>query len=222
MRQIQPAGPYSIVAMCAGSFIALEMCSQLVDAGQSIARFILLDPDPTPRGFVWRDPAEVGIRRWRSRAKSLPRLIYKKIAKASRGRARAWRGPMDPYKSYEKELGVRAKRLGRIRDTIEKRRAGEIDWASPEERSYSPEKMLEASQQLLNALRTHVPRPYAGKAAILVRSGRGPDLVRDGSFWRHHLGGIDWSAGASTHGDLFDAQIVETARFVRRVLESPS
>ncbi|WP_410968645.1 thioesterase domain-containing protein, partial [Salmonella sp. SAL4443] len=47
MRIIQPTGPYNLAAMCAGSFIALEMCHQLESAGQAIGRLILLDPTPT-------------------------------------------------------------------------------------------------------------------------------------------------------------------------------
>ena len=34
MRRVQPIGPYYIVAMCAGSFIALEMCHRIEEAGE--------------------------------------------------------------------------------------------------------------------------------------------------------------------------------------------
>ena len=34
MRKIQPTGPYHIVAMCSGCFIALEMCEQLEKVGE--------------------------------------------------------------------------------------------------------------------------------------------------------------------------------------------
>ena len=53
MRAIQLNGPYNIVAMCAGAFIALEMCNQLVEAGQAVARLVLLDPDTMPP--VWKE-----------------------------------------------------------------------------------------------------------------------------------------------------------------------
>ena len=42
------SGPYHFAAMCAGSFIALEMCHQLEMAGETIGRLILLDPTPAP------------------------------------------------------------------------------------------------------------------------------------------------------------------------------
>jgi thioesterase domain-containing protein len=48
MRQLQPVGPYFLVALCAGSFIALEMCHRLQEAGESVARLILLDPPSAP------------------------------------------------------------------------------------------------------------------------------------------------------------------------------
>ena len=48
MRQLQPSGPYYIAAMCAGSFIALEMCHRLVEAVEPVWRRILLDPPSAP------------------------------------------------------------------------------------------------------------------------------------------------------------------------------
>ena len=44
MRTVQQSGPYHIAAMCAGSFIALEMCNQLEKVGQAVRRLVLLDP----------------------------------------------------------------------------------------------------------------------------------------------------------------------------------
>ena len=44
MISVQPIGPYRVIAMCSGSFIALEMCSQLKERGQTVARLVLLDP----------------------------------------------------------------------------------------------------------------------------------------------------------------------------------
>ena len=48
MREVQPAGPYNIAAMCSGAFIALEMCNQIEESGEKIGRLILLDPDTMP------------------------------------------------------------------------------------------------------------------------------------------------------------------------------
>jgi thioesterase domain-containing protein len=36
--------------MCAGAFIALEMCNQVEEAGETVGRLILLDPNTMPPG----------------------------------------------------------------------------------------------------------------------------------------------------------------------------
>ena len=185
-RKIQPSGPYHILAMCAGAFIALEMCNQIEEAGETVGRLILLDPRPVPG--------------------ALAKLHQKK------GKSR-----MKRALSRFKRRRIRAEEL---RCRIQRGRAGDIDWASPEERSYSPEAMLEASVQLFRAFDRYVPRPYSGKAALLVSAERAPKIVGYGSFWRTYLGGIDYEVCGSTHDDIFGAQIVETGRFVRNVLET--
>ena len=214
MREIQPAGPYYIAGMCAGSFIALEMCNQLVEAGQSIARLILLDPQPTPRALATRYATTSKSRR----PSFLQKGPAKRICDAVRHISRALPGASDPF---AQELRQRAKTLKR-QEAIRRRRLGEVDWASPDERSYSPEAMLDASLQLHEALKTHIPRPFSGKAAILSRSKRADRIVGGTSFWRDHLGGIDCRVYDSSHRELFGAKIVETARFVRSVFDSES
>jgi thioesterase domain-containing protein/acyl carrier protein len=53
MREVQPAGPYNIAAMCSGAFIALEICNQIQDSGEKIGSLILLDPDTMPP--AWKE-----------------------------------------------------------------------------------------------------------------------------------------------------------------------
>ena len=214
LREIQPMGPYHLAAMCAGSFIALEMCNQLADNGQSVARLILLDPSPAPRALARRYPNR---NKWSHRFQ----------AKGNSGWSRyflrrirwAWNGVPDPF---EQEMKTRAKMLKR-KESIRQRREGQADGASPEERSYSPEKMLAASQRLYEALNTYVPRPYAGKAAVLVRTNRPlTEIIGRRTFWRDHLSEIDCRHSDASHHDLFDTHIMDTARFVKCVLEHPS
>jgi thioesterase domain-containing protein/acyl carrier protein len=214
MREIQPNGPYALGALCSGAFIALEMCNQLVEARQTIAHFILLDPTPAPRALAWQYPVKDKWRRPKFPKKQnwgIPNLL----------RHVRWslrKGP-DPF---EQELRIRAKKLKRQK-AIRQRRSVEVDGATPEERSYSPEGMLNASQRLYEAQLKHVPRPFAGKAVIFTNSKRAKLIVDGASFWRRHLDGIDCRVSKSTtHKDLFGAQIVETARFVKDVLQSPS
>jgi thioesterase domain-containing protein/acyl carrier protein len=201
LREIQPMGPYHLAAMCAGSFIALEMCNQLADNGQSVARLILLDPQRVPDALVgrYRTPPRnlQGIRSF------LSRILW------------ACRGLLDPFKREQ----IRRAKILKRQEMIGRRRRGEqVDLVPPEERSYSPEKMLAASMQLYEALRTHVPRRYSGKAAIRLTKKK----ARNISFWQDYVGSIDFELCDGRHTEMFSAQIVETAGFVRNVLESPS
>ena len=214
LREIQPTGPYHLAAMCAGSFIALEMCNQLVDSEQSVARLILLDPSPAPRALARRYPNR---NKWSQRfqakgSSSWGRYLLRRIRWA-------WYGAPDPF---EKEMKMRAKMLKR-KESIRQRHAGQTDDASPGERSYSPEKMLAASQRLYEALNTYVPRPYAGKAAVLVKINRPlTEIIGRRAFWRDHLSEIDCRHANASHHDLFDTHIVDTASFVKYALEHPS
>jgi thioesterase domain-containing protein/acyl carrier protein len=206
MREIRPVGPYHIAGMCAGSFIALEMCNQLIEDGQSIARFILLDPRRTPSALAKRYPKKSTPRRFK---------FHTGIFVALRRIGQAWRRAPDPF---EQNLRRRAQETLHIKKVIRKRRAIKVDGKC----SYSPETMLEVALQMHEALRTHIPRPFPGKAAMLVSSTRAPEIVGERSFWRDHLGGLDYRVCDSDHYDVFGAHIRQTARFVRSALESPS
>jgi len=210
MREIQPAGPYNISAMCSGSFIALEMCNQLVEAGQNIPRLILLDPRPTPDAIADRYP-----KKYRSGRLKFHTGIFAALRRISQ----AWGVASDPH---EQKLKRRAKVLQRLKEDIQRRRAGKDDLAFPEERSYSPEVILGVTIQLHRALKTHVPRRFAGKAAIVVSSERARQTAGPTSFWRDYLGGLDYRVFDGNHEDIFAKHLLETARFVRSTLEFPS
>jgi thioesterase domain-containing protein/acyl carrier protein len=222
IRAVQPRGPYNIVAMCAGSFIALEMCNMIEEFGGTVARLILLDPQSAASARLYSPEEKRPI------GKTLRRVLKNSRSRLLFLRKRAFRffglGSSGDYAAehFGQELVLRAKKLKRLRDNIQKRRSGEIDWGSPNERFYSPETMLEVAKQLDGALRTHVPRPYSGAATMLVTSDSREKMVGDGSFWRNHLGGIDYQVCESAHRDIFGANIVETAQFVRSALNSSS
>jgi thioesterase domain-containing protein/acyl carrier protein len=213
MREVQPVGAYHIAGMCSGCFIALEMCNQLADAGQTVARLILLDPQPTPHMLA----REYAVKR--SRLNFLGEQVTKTIYDAAHRVRSNWRGPAD---AFERELRRRAK-MAKRQNTIRRRRAGEIVSATPAEKSYSPEAMLEASLQLHTALKAFVPRRYAGTAAILAQAKRADEIAGPASFWRDYLNGIDFQpTDATRHHELFNRRVGETAHFVRKALESPT
>jgi thioesterase domain-containing protein/acyl carrier protein len=211
MREIQPMGPYYLAAMCAGSFIALEMCNQLSDNGQSVARLILLDPQLTPPALFKRYPAM----RLEGRLSSFRKDLLNGL------RGLIGRGPKEQG-SWEREQKKRTKKLKKLEEAVRRRNASDSEKVLyHEERSYSPEAMLEASLQIQDAVRTHVPRPYAGKATLLLSSKRGRRLVDSkASFWRDHLGGLDYEVHDCGHAAVFSAEIAKTASLVRRVLEA--
>ena len=78
--------------------------------------------------------------------------------------------------------------------------------------------MLQVAEQLRGALGKYVPRPYSGKATVLITSKRVHGIIGELAFWRNHLGSLEHQVCGSKHNDLFGARLAETARFVRRSL----
>jgi len=212
MREIQPTGPYCIAGMCGGAFIALEMCNKLSEAGEAVANLILLDPKHTPPALAQRYPGSQGNK------------VYRMLYQALRRMSWVWRGIPD---EFERNLQARAARLKKRQRSIEARRATDPkqylqDVPPPEERSYSADTMLEASIQLYDALKRHVPRPFAGTATLVLSSLKLQTVTNDRSFWRDQLGHLEYRVVDGDHKDLFDAKIVETARLVTSILEPSS
>jgi hypothetical protein len=90
----------------------------------------------------------------------------------------------------------------------------------PGAKPYDLETQTKIAEQLRTALNRHVPRPYSGSAAILVNSSKAHKIVGPDTFWQKHLGGIQHEICGSSHQDLFRSQLIETAHFVSRNLES--
>jgi thioesterase domain-containing protein/acyl carrier protein len=194
MREIQSSGPYCIAGMCAGAFIALEMCNQLSKAGQTIARFILLDPKSKPRALLGRYPKSRGL-------------------KAPLMRFATW--IKEALRQYDREEELKQRKLLLKRQEAHRERRGS------EQHSYSPDLMLKAAFQLDHALKTYIPRPFNGKAYALVSSQRAQGIIGEGSFWRSHLAEIEHCICDGHHRNIFGCEIGHTARFVKSVLDTP-
>lgn len=162
MREVQPTGPYNIAAMCAGSFIALEMCHQLEQSGEKIGRLILLDPDTMPP--AWKEQ--------------------------------------------------RAKKGAKMRNRTA------LDRIPPERRVHVTDTMIKVVEDLREAVSNYVPRPFAGKADVLVNAKKLPKVVGAGTFWQSHLGGMDHEVGGVDHDEMFYARLGDTARFVQKALDA--
>lgn len=202
MRGIQPTGPYYLAAMCAGSFIALEMCHQLESVGQSIARLVLLDPTPSPP----REQPTVKKKKAGPSRRTLGERLRGLFSRASEESVEH----LDPSVMLPE-------RKERLREKIEKR-VELMDYVPADQRSYTAERMFKVAEQLRAALYKHEPRPYPGKAVLLVCSSRVQGGVTEGGFWPTQLGSMQYKVLGAKHRDVFGKHLAETAWFVRDAL----
>lgn len=209
MRKLQPTGPYHIAAMCAGSFIAVEMCDQLENAGQAVRRLILLDPTSVPPA---KRPVAIAELREKKRAKRANRSLAGKLVAFLR-RADLDDEEEDDYDPWE----MPPKKEEDLRQRIQQR-VEQMNDIAPEQRSFTEERMFKMSQQFRAALYTHMPRPYPGKAILLVSALRAKDTLAEEGFWTNNLGSFEYQVLGKKHKDLFQDKLAETATFVRDAL----
>jgi thioesterase domain-containing protein/acyl carrier protein len=211
IRSVQPAGPYHIAAICAGSFIAVEMCKHLERAGQSIGRLILLDPTPMPPRSK-TSPIKEKLKKQRAKKASKLKLGARILGFfAGEEKTGGSTEDLDPAEMPQKKIEIH-------RDMIE-RRVGEIENVPQNERSYTAERIFKISLQFRAALYNHVPRPYSGRAALLVSSSRAQETLADTAFWPNNLGSMQYKVLGADHSDVFNENLEETARFVRDTLD---
>ncbi len=210
IRSIQPVGPYHIAAICAGSFIAVEMCKHLEEAGHTIGCLILLDPTPMPPRI--KPPIKVKQKKQRAAKKASTLSLAARIVGLFRrdGKGEATTVDLDPAKMPQKKMELH-------RDMIE-RRVEQMEEVPPDQRSYTAERILKISLQFRAALYHHQPRPYSGGATLLVSSIRAEETLADTAFWPNNLGSMQYTVLGSNHSDVFNESLEETARFVRDTL----
>jgi thioesterase domain-containing protein/acyl carrier protein len=208
MRRVQPAGPYHIVAMCAGSFIALEMCHRIGQAGDSIGRLILLDPPSAPPAIKDQRAQKAKEGGIRSRAGNAVQRALELFGANRDDRATDEIAPLPKHHDKAQNVGLTVKTLIDVLEEV-----------SPGEQHYEVEAQTRVAEHLRMALNRHVPRPYPGKAAILVNSSKARKIIGPATFWRKYLGGIHHEICGSSHQELFRDKLMETARFVSRNLE---
>jgi thioesterase domain-containing protein/acyl carrier protein len=210
MRKVQPTGPYHIAAMCAGSFIAVEMCVQLEKAGETVRRLLLLDPSSVPPSMK---PSAIQALKEKKRAKRASRqglggriVAWLKGAEAG-GETAAEETPWEMTPNNKEELQQR------IQQRVE-----QMTDLPPEKRSFTAERMFKISEQLRTALYTYVPRAYPGKAVLLVSGERAKNTLAEKAFWPNNLGSMQCEVLGDKHKDLFEEKLAETGRFVKNVL----
>jgi len=209
MRTVQQSGPYHIAAMCAGSFIALEMCNQLEKVGQAVRRLVLLDPTSVPPALK---PPAIPAFKEKKRAKkaSKQKLAARLVSYFHNSEIDENIEEKNPWDMLPKKLDDLRHRIQRcVEDSKE---------VPAEQRSYTAERMFKISQQFRAALYQHTPRPYSGNAAMLVTAARAKETLLESGFWRNNLGSLQYEVLGSKHKDLFEQNLVDTARFVKNAL----
>ena len=210
IRRIQPVGPYHIVAMCAGSLIALEMCNQLNEVGESVARLVLLDPPVSPPAMK-QTRAELKEERNRAQAaKSPARSVVSRIVSLL-SRSHVSREPR-PTRAHKRDVKMQSV-IERIKQEVERTQP-----ESPEHVAYTVETRSRVVELLKAAFDKYEPRPYSGKAAILVSSVKVKKMFGRSAFWPNHVGGVEHQVCEGDHQGLFRKHLTETARFVSRSL----
>ena len=204
MRGVQPEGPYHLVAMCGGSIIAMEMCHQLQQAGQTIHRLVLLDPPAVEPG--------TGPKRKKLKLKRLsPRRLAGQLLNLIRGE--------QPQETKDEEPGaVSAKRLERKRQNVQ-RRVEKMQDIAPEERTDAADRMFEVTQRLRKALLSADRRSFPGPVAMVVNSSTRDAVLAEKGYWPMHLGPIRHKVIGSKHSEIFNEYLEDTARFVRDALD---
>ncbi len=204
MRGVQPDGPYHLAAMCGGSIIALEMCHQLKQAGQSISRLVLLDPPAVEPG---KGPKKKKLK--------LKRLSPRRLAGLLLGLFRREQPDDD---ADEDRAAVSAKRMERKRQNVQ-RRVEKMKDIAAEERTDAADRMFEVTQHLRKALFSAERRSFAGPVAMVVNASTKDAILAETGYWPKHLGPIRHVVIGTKHSEIFNEYLEDTARFVRDALD---
>jgi acyl carrier protein len=108
----------------------------------------------------------------------------------------------------------------RARPGSKSRNRTALDRIPLERRVHVTDAMIKVVEDLREAVCNYAPRPFAGKASVLVNAKKLPKVVGADSFWQSHLGGMDHEVGGVDHDELFYAKLADTARFVQKALDA--
>jgi len=193
IRRLRPAGPYLLGGGCLGGVIAVEMATQLHEAGEQVAALILIDTlhprlmrsGPNPPSDVMAQASAVG---WTTHRRLIARAIAA-VAPASLKRQVAGRLP-----------GVAATRRGR----------------NPRAGGHRAERATARAR--VEAVGRTQPRPYPGRIVLVVNeewSHRHPSLG-----WDEIAGeGVEVHVVPGTHRVYRDGQIAPIVPIVRACLD---
>ncbi len=187
IQQEQPHGPIQLAAMCAGSFIALEMAEVLRLAGRPLHRLVLIDPKAPPQ-LITRHEAEAALEqqpgslsaeeyfartgRWQDAAKDAAALRVEQPRMAEDFRQKMAADQMSFVKRY-KGLGF-------------------ADW---------PRAVL------MTMYRFAWPPPFAGQTHVIASVERIAEIAAPNSIWRRFTPNLSYEVVSDKHSEIGKGEV---------------
>jgi len=199
IRQVAPGGNWHIIASCAGSLIAIEMCLQAERQGEKVRSLGLIDP---PEGqLLAKRCADKGISPvrsliWRVKDKHWRARRYQDLRNLLCGR------PVRRPKRIERGNPTMAETLERLA------KDGRL---SPSHSSYNAEAMWKVSQALENAYWSYKLKQVWSSPAFIISSNMHSKGL---PFWKPYLPKVLFRVVDYNHDTLFTDGLGEVVRFV--------
>jgi FkbH-like protein len=191
LRTFQPAGPYYLGGYCFGGNVAYEMARQLKEQGEEVALLALLDSTPSNAGYE-------RMKWWRP--EFLPRFVVN---------IKYWLEDFAGIQPEEKKIFVQRKirSFGRkVRRLFGKKSSRrQVDLEQVINPGHFPEHELKLWQAHLNALVSHVQRPYDGDVLLLRTRGQTLLCSLEEDFcWSDLIGGrVEVHRVPGSHENIF-------------------
>jgi thioesterase domain-containing protein len=213
MQSIQPKGPYNIAAVCSGAFIGLEMCLHLQERGEQIKNLLFVDPSAVPPK-ISHHYAAVSKRKvqWLGVLQVNTQRVLAKFTNYFLGRGFA-------LMAKEKNMDENSRQRRRRKNTNRIEQFRQESERSFEGLALHKDDMINAVTAHELAQRNYMPtNSFSGQASCLVNNVYGLSTMRDGLFWKNHVGSLTFEIGPSTHKDFFAKNIFLVAEFIKRNL----
>ncbi|MDY6990818.1 MAG: phosphopantetheine-binding protein [Thermodesulfobacteriota bacterium] len=196
IRQVAPGGNWHIIANCAGSLIAIEMCLQAERQGEKVRSLGLIDPPLQAKRCAKQGVSPVWSLIWRVKDKHWRARRYQDLKNLLCGR------PVRRPKRIERGDPAMAETLERLA------KDGKL---FPSHASYNAEALWKVSQALENAYWTYkLEQVWSGPAFIISANTHSKGLP----FWKRYLPRVLFRVVEHDHRTLFTHGLGEIVRFV--------
>jgi amino acid adenylation domain-containing protein/FkbH-like protein len=190
IRTFQPQGPYYLGGYCFGGNVAYEMARKLQNDGQTVALVALLDSAPSNAGYervLW----------WR------PSFVYQFSKNLC-----VWLKDFRNWSARDRRRFFlrKARTLGRkiLKVAGINRKTDPVDVEEVIDPIYFPESELKLWQIHLNALATHVQRPYSGRVTLFRTKGNPLfSSYAEDMCWGNLIQGLEIKHVPGSHENVF-------------------